>query len=88
MEIVSEAAIAKRAKILFVCSRKPSALPDGRNDLQERTRMGSSFGRNRRKRAHQSDHRMRWADVIVVMEKRHKERCGEKMPEELARRTM
>jgi predicted protein tyrosine phosphatase len=85
MEIVSEAAIAKCAKILFVCSR------NRRRSLTAETIFQSepawevrSAGTEKSARIKVTAGHLGWADVIVVMEKRHKERLQQKYPEELA----
>ena len=85
MEIVSEAAIAKRTKILFVCSR------NRRRSLTAETIFKSypawevrSAGTEEGARIKVTAGHIGWADVIVVMEKRHKERLRQKYPEALA----
>ncbi len=74
-----------RAKILFVCSR------NRRRSLTAETIFKSepswevrSAGTEESARIKVTAGQLGWADVIVVMEKRHKERQRQKYPEELA----
>src|SRR5476651_225213 len=85
MEIMSEASVAKRTKILFVCSRNK------RRSLTAETIFKSepewevrSAGTEESARIKVTAGHLGWADVIVAMEKRHKERLLQKYPEELA----
>ncbi len=85
MEIVSEAAIAKRIKILFICSRNRrrslTAETIFKNELAWEVH---SAGTEESSRIKVTAGQLGWADVIVVMEKRHKERLRQKYPEDLA----
>jgi predicted protein tyrosine phosphatase len=85
MEIVSEAVIAKRTKILFVCSH------NRRRSLTAETIFKGepawevrSAGTEESARIKVTAGHLGWADIIVVMEKRHKERLQQKYPKELA----
>jgi predicted protein tyrosine phosphatase len=76
---------SKRQKILFVCSRNK------RRSLTAETIFKSepacevrSAGTEESARIKVTAGHLGWADVIVVMEKRHKERLLQKYPEELA----
>src|SRR5258706_16009888 len=78
-------AAKKRAKILFVCSR------NRRRSLTAETIFKSdpawdvrSAGTEESARVKMTAGHLGWADVIVVMEKRHKERLRQKYPEALA----
>jgi predicted protein tyrosine phosphatase len=75
----------ERTKILFVCSR------NRRRSLTAETIFKSepawdvrSAGTEDSARINVTAGHLGWADVIVVMEKRHKERLHQKYPEELA----
>jgi predicted protein tyrosine phosphatase len=77
--------VNKRTKILFVCSR------NRRRSLTAETIFKSdpawdvrSVGTEESARIKVTAGQLGWADVIVVMEKRHKERLQQKYPEELA----
>lgn len=79
------AAANKRTKILFVCSR------NRRRSLTAETIFKSQLAWEVRSAGTEESARIKvtaghlgWADVIVVMEKRHKERLRQKYPEELA----
>ena len=74
-----------RTKILFVCSRNQ------RRSLTAETIFKSdpawdvrSAGTEESARIKVTAGHLGWADVIVVMEKRHKERLRQKYPEELS----
>ena len=74
-----------RTKILFVCSR------NRRRSLTAETLFKSesawdvrSAGTEDAARIKVTAGQLGWADVVVVMEKRHKERLRQKFPEELA----
>jgi predicted protein tyrosine phosphatase len=76
---------SERTKILFVCSR------NRRRSLTAETIFKSepawevrSAGTEESARIKVTAGHLGWADVIVVMEKRHKERLQQKYPEELA----
>jgi predicted protein tyrosine phosphatase len=75
----------ERTKILFVCSR------NRRRSLTAETIFKSepawdvrSAGTEESARIKVTSGHLGWADVIVVMEKRHKERLWQKYPKELA----
>jgi len=75
----------ERIKILFVCSR------NRRRSLTAETIFKGEPAWNVRSAGTEENARIKvtagqlgWADVIVVMEKRHKERLRQKYPEELA----
>jgi predicted protein tyrosine phosphatase len=79
------AAANERTKILFVCSRNQ------RRSLTAETIFKSQLAWEVRSAGTEESARIKvtaghlgWADVIVVMEKRHKERLRQKYPEELA----
>ncbi len=79
------AAVNERTKILFVCSR------NRRRSLTAETIFKGepawdvrSAGTEESARIKATAGQLGWADVIVVMEKRHKERLQQKYPEELA----
>jgi len=85
MEFVSEEIIAQRTKILFVCSR------NRRRSLTAETIFKGEPGWDVRSAGTEESARIKvtagqlgWSDIIVVMEKRHKERLQQKYPEELA----
>ncbi len=76
-----------RPKILFICSR------NRRRSLTAETIFKGSLawdvrsaGTEEAARIKVTGGHLRWADVIVVMEKRHKERLRQKFPEEFAAR--
>ena len=78
-------AVNKRIKILFVCSR------NRRRSLTAETIFKGepawdvrSAGTEESARIKVTAGQLGWADVIAVMEKRHKERLRKKYPEELA----
>jgi predicted protein tyrosine phosphatase len=83
-EVIIDAA-NERTKILFVCSR------NRRRSLTAETIFKSepawdvrSAGTEESARIKVTAGQLGWADVIVVMEKRHKARLQQKYPEELA----
>ncbi len=85
MEIVSETGIAIRTKILFVCSRhRRRSLTAEMIFKGEPVWDVRSAGTEESARIKVTAGHLGWADVIVVMEKRHKERLRQKYPEELA----
>jgi len=76
---------SERTKILFVCSR------NRRRSLTAETIFKGepawdvrSAGTEERARTKVTAGQLGWADVIVVMEKRHQERLHQKFPEALA----
>ena len=76
---------SERTKILFICSR------NRRRSLTAETIFKGepawdvrSAGTEESARIKVTAGQLGWADVIVVMEKRHKERLRQKYPEELA----
>ena len=76
---------SERTKILFVCSR------NRRRSLTAETIFKGELAWDVRSAGTEESARIKvtaghlgWADVIVVMEKRHKERLHQKYPEELA----
>ena len=78
----------ERTKILFVCSR------NRRRSLTAETIFKGepawdvrSAGTEESARIKVTAGQLGWADVIVVMEKRHKERLRQKYPEALAAKT-
>lgn len=78
-------AATERTKILFVCSR------NRRRSLTAETIFKNepawdvrSAGTEESARIKVTAGQLGWADLIVVMEKRHKERLQQKYPEELA----
>ena len=74
-----------RAKILFVCSRnKRRSLTAETIFKGEPAWEVRSAGTEENARIKATAGHLGWADVIVVMEKRHKERLRQKYPEELA----
>jgi len=78
-------AVNERTKILFVCSRNrrrsltAEAIFKGEPAWDVR-----SAGTEESARIKVTAGQLGWADIIVVMEKRHKERLRQKYPEELA----
>jgi predicted protein tyrosine phosphatase len=77
--------VSERTKILFVCSR------NRRRSLTAETIFKSELAWEVRSAGTEESARIKvtaghlgWADVIVVMEKRHNERLRQKNPEELA----
>jgi predicted protein tyrosine phosphatase len=74
-----------RTKILFVCSRnKRRSLTAETIFKGEPAGEVRSAGTEESARIKVTAGQLGWADVIVVMEKRHKERLQQKYPEELA----
>lgn len=79
------AAANGRAKILFVCSRnRRRSLTAETIFKSEPTWDVRSAGTEESARIKVTAGQLGWADVIVTMEKRHKERLRQKYPEELA----
>ena len=85
MSEASFATATERTKILFVCSRNK------RRSLTAETIFKSESAWDVRSAGTEDGARIKvtagmlgWAEVIVVMEKRHKERLRQKYPEELA----
>jgi predicted protein tyrosine phosphatase len=77
--------ISTRTKILFVCSRnKRRSLTAETIFKSEPVGNVRSAGTEESARIKVTAGQLGWADVIVVMEKRHKERWRQKCPEELA----
>jgi predicted protein tyrosine phosphatase len=75
----------KRTKILFVCSRnKRRSLTAETIFKGEPVWEVRSAGTEESARIKVTAGHLGWADVIVVMEKRHKERLQQKYPEALA----
>lgn len=76
---------AARAKILFVCSRnRRRSLTAEKIFKDEPAWEVRSAGTEEGARIKVTAGHLGWADVIVVMEKRHKERLRQKYPEALA----
>ena len=85
MEIVSAENLKTRTKVLFVCSRnKRRSLTAEMIFKAEPARDVRSAGTEDGARIKVTAGQLGWADVIVVMEKRHKERLRQKYPVELA----
>ena len=83
-EEISDAA-STRTKILFVCSRnRRRSLTAETIFKSEATWDVRSAGTEEGARIKVTAGQLGWADVIVVMEKRHKERLRQKYPEALA----
>ena len=77
--------VNERTKILFVCSRnKQRSLTAEMIFKGEPAWDARSAGTEESARVKVTAGHLGWADVIVVMEKRHKERLRQKYPEELA----
>jgi predicted protein tyrosine phosphatase len=76
---------SERTKILFVCSRnKRRSLTAETIFKTEPAWEVRSAGTEESARIKVTAGHLGWADVIVVMEKRHKERLQQKYPEEMA----
>jgi len=74
-----------RTKILFVCSRnRRRSLTAETVFKREPTWDVRSAGTEESARIKVTAGQIGWADIIVVMEKRHKERLRQKFPEEFA----
>ncbi len=85
MEIVNPEVFAARTKILFVCSRNRRRSLTAESIFKgEPTWDVRSAGTEESARIKVTAGQLGWADVIVVMEKRHKERLRQKYPEDLA----
>jgi predicted protein tyrosine phosphatase len=77
--------VNERTKILFVCSRnKRRSLTAETIFKGEPAWEVRSAGTEESARIKVTAGHLGWADAIVVMEKRHKERLQQKYPEELA----
>ena len=72
-----------RIKILFVCSRNRRRSLTAETIFKGSPWDTRSAGTEAAARIKVTAGQLRWADVIVVMEKRHKERLQQKFPEEL-----
>jgi len=76
---------APRKKLLFVCSRnRKRSLTAERIFSKVAGWNVRSAGTEEGACVRVTEGHIGWADVIVVMEKRHKERLGQKFPEALA----
>ena len=76
---------AARTKILFVCSRNRRRSLTAETIFKEVTAWDvRSAGTEEGARIKVTAGHIGWADVIVVMEKRHKERLRQKFSEEIA----
>ena len=76
---------SERTKILFVCSRNRRRSLTAETVFQDDPRwLARSAGTEAGARIKVTAGMLGWADVVVVMEKRHKERLGQKYPEALA----
>jgi predicted protein tyrosine phosphatase len=76
---------AAHTKILFVCSRnRRRSLTAETIFKDERSWEVRSAGTEEGARIKVTEGHLRWADIIIVMEKRHKERLRQKFPEVLA----
>ena len=74
-----------RTKLLFVCSRNRRRSLTAERIFQDDPRWQvRSAGTEEGARIKVTAGHLGWADVIVVMEKRHKERLRQKYPEALA----
>ena len=74
-----------QTKILFVCSRNKRRSLTGETIFQDDPRWQvRSAGTEEGARIKVTAGMLGWADVVVVMEKRHKERLRQKYPEALA----
>jgi len=74
-----------RTKILFVCSRNRRRSLTAETIFQDDPRWQvRSAGTEEGARIKVTAGHLGWADVIVVMEKRHKERLRQKYPEAMA----
>ena len=75
----------QRLKILFVCSRNKRRSRTAETIFKNEPAWDvRSAGTEESARIKVSAGHLGWADVIVVMEKRHQERLRQKYPEELA----
>ena len=85
MEIVSKEHFGTRTKILFICSRnKRRSLTAETIFKTEPAWDVRSAGTEDVARIKVTAGMLGWADVVVVMEKRHKERLRQKFPTEFA----
>jgi predicted protein tyrosine phosphatase len=76
-----------RKKLLFVCSRNRKRSLTAERVFSKVTGWEvSSAGTEEGARVKVTEGHIGWADVIVVMEKRHKERLHQKFPEAMAGR--
>jgi len=74
-----------RKKILFICSRnRRRSLAAGRVFASAGTWEVRSAGTEDGARIKVTEGHLGWADIVVVMEKRHKERLWQKFPEAFA----
>ena len=74
-----------RTKILFVCSRNRRRSLTAETIFQDNPRwLVRSAGTEDGARIKVTPGHLGWADIIVVMEKRHKERLRQKYPEVMA----
>ena len=77
----------QRKKLLFVCSRnRKRSLTAERMFASVAAWDVRSVGTEEGARVKVTEGHLGWADVIVVMEKRHKERLAQKFPETFAGR--
>lgn len=77
-----------RPKILFVCSRNRRRSLTAETIFQDDPRWRvRSAGTEEGARIKVTAGQLGWADVIVVMEKRHQERLRQKYPEAMAEKT-
>ena len=75
----------ERTKILFVCSRNRRRSLTAETIFKSETAWDvRSAGTEESARIKVTAGHLGWADVIVVMEKRHRERLQQKYPEALA----
>jgi len=76
---------SERTKILFICSRNRRRSLTAETIFQEDPRwQARSAGTEAGARIKVTAGMLGWADVVVVMEKRHKERLRQKHPEAMA----
>ncbi len=76
---------ATRKKVLFICSRnRRSSLTAERVFADFQSWDVRSAGTEDGARIKVTEGHLGWADVVVVMEKRHKQRLQQKFPEALA----
>ena len=72
-------------KVLFICSRNKLRSPTAEKIFSTQPGWSvRSVGTEEGARIRVTAGHLGWADVVVVMEKRHKERLQHKFPEELA----
>ncbi len=78
----------ERLKILFVCSRNKLRSPTAEKIFSTHPGWSvRSAGTEDGARVKVTAGHLGWADVVAVMEKRHKERLRQKYPEEFAGKT-